>query len=60
LGAGTIYQTLSKLEGDTLIVPTEEVDRKNNYIITDTGREILRREAERIYNLSFIAKEFLA
>jgi DNA-binding PadR family transcriptional regulator len=59
LGAGTIYQTLSKLEGDKLIAPTEVVDRKKKYIITETGRAILKREAERIRNLSEIAKEFL-
>jgi DNA-binding PadR family transcriptional regulator len=59
LGAGTIYQTLSKLEGDKLIVHTEEVDRKKKYIITDVGRDILAREAERICKLSEIAKEFL-
>jgi len=60
LGAGTIYQTLSKLEGDKLIVPTQEIDRKKMYIITDNGREILMREARRIVELSQIAKEFLS
>ncbi|MDR3209303.1 MAG: PadR family transcriptional regulator [Oscillospiraceae bacterium] len=59
LGAGTIYQTLSKLESDKLIAPTVEVDRKKKYIITGIGRTILNREAERICNLSEIAKEFL-
>jgi DNA-binding PadR family transcriptional regulator len=59
LGAGTLYQTLSKLEGDKLIVPTVEIDRKKKYLITDIGRTILNREAERICNLSKIAKEFL-
>ena len=59
LGAGTMYQTLSKLEGDKLIVPTVEIDRKKKYVITDIGRSILKSEAERICNLSEIAKEFL-
>jgi DNA-binding PadR family transcriptional regulator len=60
LGAGTLYQTLSKLEKDKLIAPTVEMDRKKNYLITDVGRTILNREAERICNLSKIAKEFLS
>ena len=59
LGAGTIYQTLSKLEKDKLIIPTEEIDRKKKYIITESGRSILKCEAERICNLSEFAKEFL-
>ena len=60
LGAGTIYQTLSKLERDKLITPTEEVERKKNYIISDVGRTVLAREAERICELSKIAKELLS
>ena len=60
LGAGTIYQTLSKLERDKLIIPTSEIDRKKNYIISNVGRIILIREAERICELSLIAKELLA
>jgi len=60
LGAGTIYQTLSKLERDNLIIPTNEVDRKKMYIITDDGRAILTREAERICELSKTAKEYLS
>ena len=60
LGAGTVYQTLSKLEKDTLIVPTKELDRKKNYLITEKGRSVLTREAERICELSLIAKELLS
>lgn len=48
LGAGTIYQSLSKLEGDGLIVSTREIERKKFYIITDVGRLILKEEALRI------------
>lgn len=48
LGAGTIYQSLSKLEGDGLITPLREVDRKKNYRITDVGEKILQEEANRI------------
>jgi len=58
LGAGTIYQTLSKLERDRLIVPTRQEDRKKEYLITDKGRAILTREANRICELSSIARGF--
>jgi DNA-binding PadR family transcriptional regulator len=59
LGAGTIYQTLSKLEKEHLIRPTREIDRKKEYLITDDGRAVLTLEARRICELSQIAKEFL-
>ncbi|RCX18831.1 PadR family transcriptional regulator [Anaerobacterium chartisolvens] len=59
LGAGTIYQSISKLEQDGLIIPTKEYERKKEYIITDSGREILRLEAVRICELYLIAKELV-
>lgn len=48
LGAGTIYQSLQKLEADGLICPTREVERKKLYRITDVGEQILVEEARRI------------
>jgi DNA-binding PadR family transcriptional regulator len=48
LGAGTIYQSLQKLESGGLIMATKEIDRKKMYLITDTGRQILHEEALRI------------
>lgn len=48
LGAGTIYQSLDKLEGDGLITYTDETDRKKNYVITEVGMRILTEEARRI------------
>lgn len=48
LGAGTIYQSLQKLETDGLIASTKEVDRKKLYLITDIGQQILLDEANRI------------
>lgn len=56
LGAGTIYQSISKLEKDGLILPTKESDRKKEYIITETGREILVEEGRRICELYEIAR----
>lgn len=51
LGAGTIYQSLAKLEGDGLIVPVREEERRKIYIITDGGRQILKEETARIREL---------
>jgi len=48
LGAGTIYQSLGKLEGDGLIIPVKEIDRKKIYVISDIGEQILKEEAKRI------------
>lgn len=59
LGAGTIYQSISKLEHDGLIIRTKEAERKKEYIITESGREILRLEAARICELYLIAKELV-
>lgn len=60
LGAGTLYQTLAKLEKDALIVPTEETARRKQYRITDIGRKVLAREAARICEVHETAKEFLS
>jgi DNA-binding PadR family transcriptional regulator len=59
LGAGTIYQSLTKLEHDGLIKATQEIDRKKNYLITDIGNEILQEEARRISELYKIAEELV-
>jgi DNA-binding PadR family transcriptional regulator len=48
LGAGTIYQSLGKLEDDGLITPVKEIDRRKIYAITAIGRQILLTEAHRI------------
>ena len=51
LGAGTVYSSLGKLEGDGLITPVKEEERRKIYIITPLGRGILRGEALRITEL---------
>src|SRR5690554_8156360 len=48
LGAGTIYQSLGKLEADGLICPTREIERKKLYLITKIGEQILIEESKRI------------
>ncbi|MCJ7696112.1 MAG: PadR family transcriptional regulator [Anaerolineaceae bacterium] len=59
LGAGTIYQSISKLEHDGLITAKQEIARKKNYLITDIGNEILNEEARRIGELYEIVKELV-
>ena len=51
LGAGTIYQSISKLQKDGLIESTGGDDRKKMYRITALGTEILKIEAKRIAEL---------
>jgi DNA-binding PadR family transcriptional regulator len=51
LGAGTVYSSLGKLEGDGLIEPVSEEDRRKIYKITPVGSAILREEAARIAEL---------
>ena len=59
LGAGTVYSSLGKLEGDGLIKSIREEDRRNIYLITPLGKQILHEEAERIAELSSNYKEVL-
>ena len=51
LGAGTVYSSLGKLEGDGLIEAVTEEDRRKIYKITSIGSSILREEAGRIAEL---------
>lgn len=59
LGAGTIYQSISKLEQDALIVSTQQIDRRKLYLITDLGKEILKIECLRICELYSVVKELV-
>lgn len=51
IGAGTIYNSLSKLEKDEMIVVVEEKDRRKIYEITDLGNEVLDNEIRRLEEL---------
>lgn len=48
VGPGTLYAMLSKFEENDVIVRTAEEGRRKSYIITDTGREMLKKEYERL------------
>ncbi len=51
MGPGTLYGVLTRMKKDGLIRLTGEEDRRKNYEITDTGREALRLEYERLKQL---------
>lgn len=59
LGAGTIYQSIGKLETDGLIKPGREVDRKKFYRIMPLGSRILHEEAQRISEVYHHLEELL-
>ncbi|MGN0586504.1 MAG: PadR family transcriptional regulator [Oscillospiraceae bacterium] len=48
LGSGTVYGTLTKMQKDNLIDIYDDSDKKIIYEITDSGREVLRAEINRI------------
>lgn len=53
LAAGTLYGALNAMTEKKWIVqlPVEDGSRKKNYMITNTGLEILRNELERLREL---------
>lgn len=60
LGAGTIYNSLSKLEKDGLINAIAEYDRRKIYAITIIGSNVLEAEIIRLKELYDNGKDFKA
>ncbi|MDD6602866.1 MAG: PadR family transcriptional regulator [Eubacteriales bacterium] len=48
IGPGTLYTLLLDFEQEGLIKVTKIEGRKKSYIITDTGREMLKKEYKRL------------
>lgn len=48
VGPGTLYAMLAKFEENGVIRLTASEGRRKSYIITDTGREMLRQEYGRL------------
>lgn len=50
LGPGTLYGALGKLEKSNMIekVAGDEQDRRKNYVLTATGRDVVKLEYERL------------
>lgn len=48
VGPGTLYAMLAKFEENGVIRLTASEGRRKSYVITDTGREMLKKEYERL------------
>ncbi|MGD6777944.1 PadR family transcriptional regulator [Sutcliffiella horikoshii] len=51
LGSGTIYGTLTKMQKDGVISVFADAERKTVYEITDSGKELITAEIERLKEL---------
>ncbi|MDL2288969.1 PadR family transcriptional regulator [Oscillospiraceae bacterium OttesenSCG-928-F05] len=51
IGAGTIYNSIARLERDGLIEVVAETDRRTLYVINDLGMEVLKTEIIRLREL---------
>lgn len=48
VGPGTLYAMLSKFEENNVILRTGEQGRRKWYVISDVGRDMLKKEYERL------------
>ena len=48
VGPGTLYAMLSKFEDNEIIRRTAEEGRRKSYIITESGKQMLRTEYDRL------------
>jgi DNA-binding PadR family transcriptional regulator len=48
VGAGTLYNALSKLQKEALIVKVQQDDRRKYYTLTEKGRQVLERHVARL------------
>lgn len=51
IGAGTLYNLLSRFEEEDIIVQLSEEDRRKTYVITQKGLDILKEEHQRLIQL---------
>lgn len=51
IGAGTLYNLLSRFEEENIIVQLSEENRRKVYTLTDKGLNILKEEYERLKQL---------
>jgi len=48
VGPGTLYAMLAKFEENDVIELTVAIGRRKSYVITDIGREMVKKEYERL------------
>ena len=51
IGPGTLYSLLDNFLKENIIEETKVENRRKNYIITDIGREMLKKEYNRLIKL---------
>lgn len=51
IGPGTLYSLLDNFVKENIIEETKVENRRKSYIITDTGKEMLEREYNRLVKL---------
>ena len=59
IGAGTLYNLLSRFEEEKFIVQISEEDRRKTYALTDEGIKILSEEYQRLKHLVSDGSDFL-
>lgn len=59
LGAGTLYGAINTLVDKKWIELVSEEKKKKNYIITDLGKEIVKKELNRLNDVLRVAKEIV-
>jgi len=56
LGMGTLYGAIKNLADKGWIIESSRVDGKVNYIITEAGKEQVKKEANRLHELQLLIK----
>ena len=56
LGTGTLYGAIKNLADKGWIIESSRVDGKVNYIITEAGKEQVKKEANRLHELQLLIK----
>lgn len=59
VGAGTLYNLLSRFEEEGFIIKISEENRRKTYVITDKGLSLLEGEYKRLRQLVADGKEFI-
>lgn len=59
IGAGTLYNLLSRFEEENFIVQVSEENRRKTYALTDKGLDILAEEYQRLKQLVSDGSDFL-
>ncbi|MEW5872775.1 MAG: PadR family transcriptional regulator [Chloroflexota bacterium] len=57
VGPGTLYGAFSTLEQEKLIVMVKQEERRKSYQLTEKGRQVLRRQIERLDVMNKIGQQ---